>query len=94
MDNGTLLDILKMDLHISTDAFDSLLLGFLETAKGAIEKEGITIVMNDTADAMLVETYAAWLYRKRNENVGMPRFLIWMLNNRLFSEKASEVSNG
>ena len=37
---------------------------------------------------MLVEMYAAYLYRRRREeNVQMPRMLRWALNNRLFSQK-------
>ncbi len=38
---------------------------------------------------MLVEQYAAYLYRKRkDEKAAMPRMLRYMLNNRLFRQKA------
>jgi len=41
-------------------------------------------------DAMLVEMYAAYLYRRRREeNVQMPRMLRWALNNRLFGQKGA-----
>lgn len=88
MDNSTILTILKTDLQISVDAYDALLTKYIELAKANIEAEGITL--QDTADdGMLVEVYAAWLARKRKENVPMSRMLRYMLNNRLLSEKMS-----
>lgn len=86
MDNSTILTILKTDLQISVDAYDDLLTNYIKLAKAAIEAEGITL--KETADdGMLVEVYAAWLARKRKENVPMSRMLRYMLNNRLLSEK-------
>ena len=42
-------------------------------------------------DGMLIEMYAAFLFRKRRETeLAMPRMLRWQLNNRLFSQKAGE----
>ena len=88
MDNSTILTILKTDLQISVNAYDGLLTNYIELAKKNIEAEGITL--QDTADdGMLVEVYAAWLARKRKENVPMSRMLRYMLNNRLLSEKMS-----
>lgn len=86
MDNSTILTILKTDLQISVDAYDNLLENYIKLAKKAIETEGI-ILTESAEDGMLVETYAAWLARKRKENVPMSRMLRYMLNNRLLSEK-------
>ena len=86
MDNSTILTILKTDLQISVDAYDGLLNNFILLAKKNIETEGITLT-ESAEDGMLVETYAAWLARKRKENVPMSRMLRYMLNNRLLSEK-------
>ena len=59
------------------------------TAKKFILKEGIALT-NSQDDALLVEMYAAYLYRKRKEQQNeMPRMLRWALNNRLFSEKGA-----
>ena len=45
-------------------------------------------------DAVLVEMYAAYLYRRRREeNAAMPRMLRYALNNRLLSEKGGQ-NNG
>jgi hypothetical protein len=86
MDNSTILTILKTDLQISVDAYDGLLNNYILLAKKNIETEGITLT-ESAEDGMLVETYAAWLARKRKENVPMSRMLRYMLNNRLLSEK-------
>ena len=86
MDNSTILTILKTDLQISVDAYDGLLNNFILLAKKNIETEGITLT-ESAEDGMLVETYAAWLARKRKENGPMSRMLRYMLNNRLLSEK-------
>lgn len=84
-----ILEILKVDLQVSSSALDLYLLVLITSARSYIAQEGITLA--DTAqDAMLVEMYAAYLYRRRREeNVQMPRMLRWALNNRLFSQKGA-----
>lgn len=84
-----ILGILKVDLQVSSSALDLYLLVLITSARAYIAQEGITLA--DTAqDAMLVEMYAAYLYRRRREeNVQMPRMLRWALNNRLFGQKGA-----
>ncbi|WP_446806410.1 hypothetical protein ACI0CA_06655 [Hominenteromicrobium mulieris] len=84
-----ILEILKVDLQVSSSALDLYLLVLITSARAYIAQEGITLA--DTAqDAMLVEMYAAYLYRRRREeNVQMPRMLRWALNNRLFGQKGT-----
>lgn len=89
MSESDILKILKMDLQISTAAFDDFLRNIVGLAAAAVKKEGITLTDN-IEDGMLVEMYAAYLYRKRRENIPMPRALRWQLNNRLFSQKAGK----
>lgn len=80
---------LKIDLQISSTAQDNYLEQLIELAESAIGTEGITLDLTSVSDSMLVEMYAAYLYRKRREsNTAMPRMLRWMLNNRLLQEKA------
>ena len=88
MDATTMLTAVKIDLGITTDAYDDRLSTYLEFASKAIETEGITVADN-IEDGNLVVMYAAWLWRKRADNVPMPRMLRWQLNNRLFSEKVT-----
>lgn len=84
-----ILEILKVDLQVSSSVLDLYLLVLITSARAYIAQEGITLA--DTAqDAMLVEMYAAYLYRRRREeNVQMPRMLRWALNNRLFGQKGT-----
>ena len=61
----------------------------ISAAQAFITREGVTLT-DSVEDGQLVEMYAAYLIRKRAEDTGMPRMLRWALNNRLFSQKASE----
>ena len=89
MSEQDILKILKIDLQISVSALDEYLLFLITSAKKFILKEGIALT-NSQDDAVLVEMYAAYLYRKRKEQQNeMPRMLRWALNNRLFSEKGA-----
>lgn len=74
---------------VSSSALDTYLQTLIASAKDYISTEGITLA-DSQSDGMLVEMYAAYLYRRRREeNVQMPRMLRWALNNRLFSEKGA-----
>ena len=85
-----MLTALKVDLGITTTAYDQRLSQFLMSARAAIEIEGIKIVEQSISDCNLIVMYAAWLWRKRDTGEGMPRNLRWMMNNRLFSQKLQE----
>ena len=88
MGEQAILTALKVDLQISTSAMDTYLGQLIAAAQSYITQEGI-VLTGSPGDGMLVEMYAAYLYRKRREeNVSMPRMLRWALNNRLFSQKA------
>lgn len=85
-----MLTALKVDLGITTTAYDQRLSQYLVSARAAIEIEGIKIVEQSISDCNLIVMYAAWLWRKRDTGEGMPRNLRWMMNNRLFSQKLQE----
>lgn len=88
MNDTTMLEMLKIDLGISTTAYDSRLTQYLASAKEYITAEGVTLDSEMVSDMNLVVMYAAWLWRKRDTTEAMPRMLRWNLNNRLFYEKA------
>lgn len=88
MNTETMLIALKVDLGITTTAYDDRLIQYLTVAENAIETEGI-VLGDSIEDGNLVVMYAAWLWRKRDESIGMPRMLRWMMNNRLFTEKVN-----
>ena len=82
----TLLPRLKTDLGITTTAYDSRLIQYLQNAQTEIQREGIEI--GDTVnDDQIVIMYAAWTWRRRDSGEGMPRMLRYAMNNKVFSQK-------
>lgn len=89
-DATSLLSALKIDLRISTDAYDGRLKEYLANAAEAIAREGAEL--SDSAeDQMLVVQYAAWTWRRRDTGEAMPRMIRWALNNRIFSQHMEET---
>ena len=87
MNDETMLEMLKVNLGISTTAYDTRLTQYITSAKDYIEREGITLDTSKVSDGNLVVMYASWLWGKRDTTEAMPRMLRWNLNNRLFAEK-------
>lgn len=83
------LAMLKVDLGISTSAFDERLKQHLANAKTQIEREGANLDLEDIGDNSIIVMYAAWLWRRRDSMEGMPRMLRYALNNRVFAEKTN-----
>lgn len=79
--NEIIMPILKADLQIQTNAIDGYLNTLISSAKEFIRREGV-LLTDSYEDALLVEMYAAYLYRKREEGGEMPRMLRFALNNR------------
>ena len=87
MDEATMLEMLKVDLGITTAAYNDRLIQYLDSAKDYIICEGIHLDFCIISGYNIVVMYAAWLWRKRDTGAGMPRNIRWALNNRLLSEK-------
>lgn len=87
MTDEIMLAMLKIDLGITTTAYDDRLHQYLETAKAEIEREGVTLSAESAPDGNLVIQYAAWMWRRRDTGEGMPRMLRWQMNCRLFDMK-------
>ena len=86
------LSMLKTDLGITTTAYDARLQQYLTSAQQMIEREGVKALdLSVLEDAQLVVMYAAWMWRRRDSQDGMPRMLRWALNNRIVSEKMQEA---
>lgn len=86
-----------IDLAIAAIKREGINLSYDDTANASrgdasdrIQDTGDGQALN-SEDSMLIEMYAAFLFRKRREaEVSMPRALRWQLNNRLLSQKAGE----
>lgn len=89
MDAAILLAALKIDLGITSTAFDDRLNSRIATAQERIAAEGATLTDSD-GDQDLVVMYAAWLWRSRVSGEKMPDMLRYALNNRVLSEKARQ----
>lgn len=84
---ATVLQMVKTDLGIKANAYDVRLTQYINSAKSAIIREGASL-SDAVEDMQIVAMYAGWLWKKRDTGEGMPRNLRWMLNNKIFSEKA------
>lgn len=89
MDEDERLTILKCDLQRTTSTDDDYLRVLLEQARAAILREGIAAPAagGGVEVDMAVVSYAAYLFRKRASDAPMPRYLRYMLNNLLISQK-------
>lgn len=84
----TLLAMLKVDLGLTTDAYDTRLTQILTAAQAEIVAAGAaTLDPAQPLDAQLIVIYAAWMWAKRDDHDGMPRMVQYALHNRVFSEK-------
>ena len=88
MSDEMMLSMLKVDLGITTNAYDTRLSQYLSYAKKEIGGEGVTLT-SSSDDSTLIIMYAAWLWRKRDTGEGMPRMIRWMLNNRIFKGQSN-----
>ena len=93
MTQADLLKLLQADLNLLMPDEIRLaqLTHLITTAIQLIRREGANITEPYNAeDGQLIVMYAAYLFRKRATNEGMPRMLRWALNNRIFSEKVGD----
>lgn len=81
------LQLLKLDLSITHNLRDDYFINALKTAKKEIEKMGVDL--SDTTsveDTKLIVDYTVWNYRKRQEDVGLPRNLKFRIHNRVIQK--------
>ena len=93
MTDADILKILQADLNIlAPDATRTAQMEqYIAAAKEFIKREGVDLTTPySIEDGQLIEMYAAYLFRKRDSDTGMPRMLRWALNNRIFSRKESD----
>lgn len=88
MTAATLLPKMKIDLRISSTAYDDRLTDKLNTAIALIQAEGCTLTDSES-DQDLVLMYAEWLWHNRVSGNGMPRMVRYALNNRVLGPKAA-----
>ena len=88
MTDAEILEMVRLNLEKPSVLWNPYLRNLIQASESAIQREGITLDLDDVEDCNLVVTYTAYLFRKRKEDSGaMPRMLRYALNNRLMSEK-------
>lgn len=88
---GNLLALLKLDLGITHNLRDSYFNKIIASSQKEIERTGIVLEWDNDDDQMLVVDYAAWSYRKRQEDIPLSRNLQIRINNRVI-QKAGTVN--
>jgi hypothetical protein len=89
MDNTTLfnlLELLKLDLGITHNLRDTYFSNVLESSANELSNMGVLLDYTLSEDQMLVVDYAAWTYRKRQENAPLARNLQFRINNRVIKK--------
>lgn len=84
-----LLTGLKIDIGISSATiYDERLKAYLVNAMAEIEREGANISEETVESNQIIIAFAAWRWRTRDTQAGMPRALRYSLNNLVFSQRA------
>lgn len=85
MNEGQLLELLKLKLGISTDLRDKALMAIIKAVLQELEQQlGVDLVFDRADHEMFVVDFAAYRYEG---GVGMPRHLQWRLHNLQLSSK-------
>ncbi len=87
MTTADILAMVKVDLGITTTAYDERLAQYVESAKIQITREGATLDLSNIDHVNTVAMYAGWTWRRRDTGEGMPRMLRYSLNNLVLSQK-------
>lgn len=85
-----MLEALKIDIGLTSKAYDDRLKQYLSAAQAEIKKEGVTLDTDNIDHAQTVVMYAGWLWNKRKTGTGMPRMVRYQLNNLIFHEHLQE----
>lgn len=93
MEEQTRLNILNLTKAnigaLGSTIYDDLLNSFIDSSVPMIEREGITLNLEQTEDRNIVVGYASWLFWQRKQpNMPMPRWLRYSMNNKLMQQKA------
>ena len=84
----TVLSLLKMDLGITHTMRDTYFITLIQSVVKEIEQKGILLNLDSAEDQILLSDYAAWVYRKRQENLPLAQNIQQRIRNRILKERA------
>jgi hypothetical protein len=87
---NTILNLLKLDLGITHSLRDAYFLQLLQGSIDEIERRGITLDQKKADDQMLIVDYAAWQYRKRQEDQPIANNIQHRIRNRIIAERIAK----
>jgi hypothetical protein len=87
---NTILNLLKIDLGITHDLRDAFFIQLIQGSMKEIERRGIKLDKTKSDDQMLIVDYAAWTYRKRQEDVPLANNIQNRLRNRIIEERIAK----
>lgn len=85
---ATCLSLFKLDKGITHNLRDALFTNLIKTAETELSKMGVSFSTTalTVEDMQLIVDYSAWQYRKRQEDIGLPRNLRFRINNRVIQK--------
>lgn len=90
---ATCLSLFKLDLGITHNLRDTIFYNLIKNAETELSKMGVSF--SSTAptveDMQLIVDYAAWNYRKRQEDVGLSRNLKFRIHNRVIQKAGAST---
>lgn len=93
MYNEQALELFKLDLGIKNNAKDDYFKTRIAAAQKELEEKGVYINCANVEDAMLIADYAAWIYRKRQDDAPLPVNLKLRIKNRVIKRRAKGDEN-
>lgn len=86
---ATCLSLFKLDMGITHNLRDTLFTNLIESSTNELEKMGVNLSSATVEDTQLIVDYSAWMYRKRQEDIGLPRNLQFRIHNRVIQKLGS-----
>lgn len=90
----TCLSLFKLDMGITHNLRDSFFSNLIQSSYAELTRMGVDLstTASTVEDTQLIVDYSAWMYRKRQEDVGLPRNLRFKINNRVISKAGATIA--
>lgn len=83
---ATCLSLFKLDLGITHILRDPVFTHLIQSSILELSKMGVDLTQSTAEDVQLVVDYSSWMYRKRDQDVGLPRRLQFKIHNRVIQK--------
>ncbi|MEK4494492.1 hypothetical protein [Ureibacillus sp. FSL W8-0352] len=87
------LSLFKLDLGITHNLRDALFINRLNSTITELTKMGVDLSKETAEDIQLIVDYSLWQYRKRQDDVGLPRNLLFKIHNRKIEKVISSAKS-